>query len=92
MTTQHLVLLGLLLAGSTPTIIAAIKQYAINNPAVSAVVPFVLSALAWIGDALLTGLNPFSEDGMTLLIVSLTGSLAGAKGRDVVKHTFKKAA
>jgi hypothetical protein len=86
------ILLGLILVALTPIITAAVKKYAINNKALSAVMPLILTAVVWLGDALLTGINPFSDPGMMDgLLVLLAGSLSGAKVRDVYKHLLKAA-
>ena len=89
---QHLIILGLVLAGLTPAITAAVKKWILNNPALSSLMPAILTAIAWFGDSLIMGISPFGEAGLAMLVAALTGSLAGAKGRDVYKHTMKKAA
>ena len=91
-TTQHLIVMGLLLAILTPTITAAIKKYAKNIKALSALMPVILTAIAWMVDSLVSGVSPLGPEGMEVLIAALSGSLAGAKARDVVKHTLNKAA
>lgn len=89
MTTQHLIILGLALAAATPAIIAFLKVKVVNNPALSAVMPFALTAITWVGDALISGVNPFGEAGLSMLIAALSGSLVGAKGRDVWKYGIR---
>ena len=91
-TTQHLIVMGLILAILTPTMTAAIKKYAKNIKALSALMPVILTAIAWMGDSLISGVPPMGPEGMELLIAYLSGSLVGAKARDVVKYTMKQAA
>lgn len=85
-------ILGIILAALTPTITAAVKKYAINNKALSSLMPLVLTAIMWLGDALIAGMNPFSDAAMGGLVVLLAGALSGAKGRDIYKYVLAKAA
>lgn len=88
LSTQHMMILGLALAGATPAIVAWMKAKVINHPGLSAVMPFAITVVVWLGDALMSGVSPFGDAGLAMLITALTGSLAGAKGRDVYKHTM----
>jgi len=83
---QHLVVLGLILAILTPTLTAAIKKYAVNSKVLSALMPVIFTAIAWMGGSLVSGMSPFGPEGMEVLIAALSGSLGGAKLRDVFKH------
>jgi hypothetical protein len=84
--TLNLIVTGALLTALTPILIGALKDFWGGNPLTSALAPFALTLLGWLADALLNGLVPWSPDGLTILVAALTGSLTGAKGRDIAKH------
>lgn len=86
------IILGLILVALTPIIIAAVKKYAVNNKILSALMPLILTSVVWVGDTLIAGIGLGSDAALEGLVILLAGSLAGAKGRDIFKHTLKKVA
>ena len=95
----NLILLGSILMIVTPFITAQVKTWLKKTSItdemrklVTAFSPVVYSGIAWIIDTLLIGINPFNSEGLTVFLITLTGSLVGAKGRDILKYALKRGA
>lgn len=93
MIVESLMLYGMLLAAATPPIVEAVKKFGLKNKLVLSLSPVILSFIVWVGDILLTGVNPFKVEQLLLFVGLFTASAGGAKFRDIWKYAkpiFKK--